>query len=75
MSGVSRFVVRPGRRIGGDAVVPGDKSISHRALLLGAIADGSTEINGFLASDDCRATLTALRAMGATVDEQAPDRL
>ena len=75
VSGVSRFVVRPGRRIGGDAVVPGDKSISHRALLLGAIADGSTEINGFLASDDCRATLTALRAMGATVDEQAPDRL
>lgn len=55
--------------------MPGDKSISHRALLLGAIADGSTQINGFLASEDCRATLTALRAMGAAIDEQAPDRL
>lgn len=75
MSGVSRFIVRPGRRVGGNAVVPGDKSISHRALLLGAIADGSSEINGFLASEDCQAMLTALRAMGAAIDEPAPDRL
>lgn len=75
MSGVSRFIVRPGRRVGGNAVVPGDKSISHRALLLGAIADGSSEINGFLASEDCRAMLTALQAMGAAIDEPAPDRL
>ena len=75
MSGVSRFIVRPGRRVGGNAVVPGDKSISHRALLLGAIADGSSKINGFLASEDCQAMLTALRAMGASIDEPAPDRL
>ena len=75
MNGASRFIVRPGRRFGGVAIVPGDKSISHRALLLGAIANGLTEINGFLASEDCRATLAALRAMGAAIDEQAPDRL
>lgn len=74
MSGGSKFIVRPGRCIGGVVGVPGDKSISHRALMLGAIADGLTEINGFLASEDCLATLAALRAMGADVDEQAPDR-
>ena len=75
MSGSSRFIVRPGRCIGGVAAVPGDKSISHRALMLGAIADGLTEVNGFLASEDCLATLAALRAMGADIDEQASDRL
>lgn len=71
MSRGSQFIVRPGRRIGGVAVVPGDKSISHRALMLGAIADGLTEINGFLASEDCLATLAALRSMGADVEKQA----
>jgi len=51
--------------------VPGDKSISHRALLLGAMADGTTDVRGPLLGEDCRATLTALRALGVEIVEQA----
>lgn len=49
--------------------VPGDKSVSHRALILGSIAVGSTDISGFLAGEDCLATLAALRAMGVTIEQ------
>ncbi len=48
--------------------MPGDKSISHRALILGAVADGDTEIGGFLHGADCLATLAALRALGVTIE-------
>jgi len=48
--------------------VPGDKSISHRAAILAGLADGQSEITGFLASEDCLATATAVRALGATVE-------
>ena len=48
--------------------VPGDKSISHRALMLGAIADGPTIVHGFLASEDCLATQAALEAMGVAIE-------
>ena len=65
MSAVSRhYVVSPGAGIAGELQVPGDKSISHRAAMLGAIAEGITEIHGFLESGDCLATLSALSAMG-----------
>jgi 3-phosphoshikimate 1-carboxyvinyltransferase len=47
--------------------VPGDKSISHRALMLGSVAEGRTEVSGFLAGDDCLATATAMRALGVTI--------
>ena len=55
--------------------VPGDKSISHRALLLGAIAHGVTEIRGLLRSEDCLATLGAIRALGVEVFEESGDLL
>lgn len=58
------YRVAPGGRIAGTLTVPGDKSISHRALMLGAIADGVTDIEGFLAGEDCLATLRALAALG-----------
>lgn len=48
--------------------MPGDKSISHRALLLAAIADGPTRVSGFLDGEDCLATVAALRAMGVEID-------
>ena len=48
--------------------VPGDKSISHRAAILGGLARGTTEVTGFLPSDDCLCTLAAMRAMGARVE-------
>lgn len=52
----------------GELRVPGDKSISHRALMLGAISDGRTEIDGFLDGLDCLATRDALRAMGVRIE-------
>ena len=58
------WILRRAERVEGTLQVPGDKSISHRALLLGALAEGTTEIHGFLAGEDCRATLAALRALG-----------
>jgi 3-phosphoshikimate 1-carboxyvinyltransferase len=63
------IVVNPSALNSGAVSVPGDKSISHRALMLGAVADGTTTISGFLAGEDCRATLAALRAMGVKIDE------
>ncbi|KAA6187079.1 3-phosphoshikimate 1-carboxyvinyltransferase [Thiohalocapsa marina] len=67
-----RFVVAPGGTLRGQLRVPGDKSISHRAIMLGAIADGVTEISGFLEGADALATLAAFRAMGVVID--GPDR-
>ena len=57
--------VRPLERLVGEARVPGDKSISHRAALLAAVARGSTEIDGFLEAEDCLASIAAVRALGA----------
>jgi len=62
------FISRPVGALHGTAAVPGDKSISHRALMLGAVATGATRIQGFLDGADTNATLNALRAMGVTVD-------
>ena len=52
--------------------MPGDKSISHRALMLGSIANGSTDVSGFLAGEDCLATLSAMRAMGIQIEQAGP---
>ena len=60
--------IDPAAAVRGDIAVPGDKSISHRALLLGAIADGDSRIDGFGASKDTLSTLAAVRALGAGVD-------
>lgn len=57
----------PGAPLRGSAAVPGDKSISHRAVVLGALAVGETRIRGLLAGEDVRATAAALRAMGAEI--------
>jgi 3-phosphoshikimate 1-carboxyvinyltransferase len=66
-----RYVAQPVGLVQGELQVPGDKSISHRALMLGAIAEGETEIGGFLASEDCLSTLAALHAMGVRVKRLA----
>ncbi|MCG8369430.1 MAG: 3-phosphoshikimate 1-carboxyvinyltransferase [Proteobacteria bacterium] len=58
----------PSRLRDATVTVPGDKSISHRALMLGSIAEGRTEVSGFLAGDDCMATAAALRACGVSID-------
>jgi len=61
--------IEPARALVGHAVVPGDKSISHRAVLLAAVGDGETEITGFGRSGDTESTLGAIRALGAEVEE------
>jgi 3-phosphoshikimate 1-carboxyvinyltransferase len=72
---VPSFHVAAGGCVRGEVTVPGDKSISHRAVLLGGIATGTTEIEGFLESEDCLATLNAMRAMGVNVERPAPGRV
>lgn len=62
-----RFVVDPGGALTGQCQVPGDKSISHRAILLGAIASGITRVEGFLHGDDAMATLQAMRSLGVVI--------
>jgi 3-phosphoshikimate 1-carboxyvinyltransferase len=66
---VSAWRAAAGARLAGELRVPGDKSISHRSLLLGALAHGVTEVSGFLQSEDCLATLKALRLLGVRIDE------
>ncbi|MBV9619534.1 MAG: 3-phosphoshikimate 1-carboxyvinyltransferase [Gammaproteobacteria bacterium] len=66
------YRVRAGGRVAGELAVPGDKSISHRALLLGAIARGSTRARGFLAGEDCLATARALESLGVRLEWPTP---
>ena len=64
----TRVRVHPGQSLRGVIRVPGDKSISHRALIFGALADGISEIRGFLPAGDTLATLGCIRALGVQVD-------
>jgi 3-phosphoshikimate 1-carboxyvinyltransferase len=66
-----RFRVAPGGTLHGRLRVPGDKSISHRSIMLGSLATGRTRVSGFLEGEDSLATLSAFRAMG--VDIRGPD--
>ena len=67
--------IEPAAQLTGHVAVPGDKSISHRAVLLGAIGEGETLVRGFGRSADTEATVAAVRALGATVEEVAHDEL
>jgi 3-phosphoshikimate 1-carboxyvinyltransferase len=62
------FAAQPALRVSGAMTVPGDKSISHRSLMLSGLAAGTSEVTGFLASEDCLATLNAMRALGVSVE-------
>jgi 3-phosphoshikimate 1-carboxyvinyltransferase len=64
--------VRPVVRLAGTVEVPGDKSVSHRAALLGALATGVTEVQGYLEGEDCLRTLTAIQMMGVEVTRKGP---
>ncbi len=67
-----RLRVRPVAGLAGTIEVPGDKSISHRAALLGAIAEGPTEVTGYLEAADCLNTLAAIEKLGAEVTRKGP---
>lgn len=67
-SGGRSFRVEPGGTLTGTVRVPGDKSISHRAIMLGALAEGETTIDGFLEGEDALASLQAFRDMGVVIE-------
>ena len=62
------MIIKKLRRARGNITVPGDKSISHRAVMLGALADGITHIKGFLNGADCLSTIDCFRAMGIDIE-------
>jgi len=65
------YRVSPISGVSGSITVPGDKSISHRALMLASVAEGQTQIDGFLESEDCLATMRALQALGVHIERLA----
>ena len=70
-----RFKVTPSKVRDASVTVPGDKSVSHRALMLGSIAEGRTDVSGFLAGEDCLATLGAMRALGVEIDQPSATQM
>ena len=64
------IVIDPPKSLSGTLRVPGDKSISHRSIMLGAIAEGDTAVRGFLRSADCLATMDCFRRMGVRIEER-----
>ncbi|MFA5960318.1 MAG: 3-phosphoshikimate 1-carboxyvinyltransferase [Tatlockia sp.] len=69
------FISHPVCGLQGEITVPGDKSISHRAIMLGAIAKGSTTVTGFLDGEDCLATLKAFQGMGVAIEGPQDNRV
>ena len=69
------FLVKPATLNDASVTVPGDKSISHRAIMLGSVAVGETRVSGFLAGEDCLATMSAFRAMGVEIDRLSDTEL
>ena len=65
----SRFIANPSSSLAGSIRVPGDKSISHRSIMFGSLANGTTKVSGFLEGEDSLATLNAFRAMGVQISE------
>src|SRR6056297_3464162 len=67
--------IAPGNPLQGEIVVPGDKSISHRAIMFASLAEGASRVRGLLRGKDCLATLHALQQLGVAVDDQGDDEL
>ncbi|MGD9254966.1 MAG: 3-phosphoshikimate 1-carboxyvinyltransferase [Chromatiales bacterium] len=68
MTSTIRYSVQPGGSLNGEIRVPGDKSVSHRSIMLGSLAEGVTRISGFLEGEDSLATLQAFRDMGVQIE-------
>ena len=68
MHAADRLTVAPGGALSGRVTVPGDKSVSHRAVMLGALADGPCRVDDCLLGEDVLATIDAFRALGVTID-------
>ncbi len=68
IASTKRFAVDPGTSLNGEMIVPGDKSMSHRSIMFGAIATGVTEVTGFLEGEDSLHTLAAFQSMGVHIE-------
>ena len=66
---MNSIIIQPAASVKGEIVVPGDKSISHRSIMLGAIANGVTSVRGFLRGEDNMSTMHAFRAMGVDIKD------
>ncbi|MED1788732.1 3-phosphoshikimate 1-carboxyvinyltransferase [Brevibacillus laterosporus] len=64
------LTIQPAKRIQGETQVPGDKSISHRAVMFGALAEGTTQISGFLQGADCLSTIDCFSRMGVSIERE-----
>ena len=64
------FKIKQGKGLKGEITVPGDKSITHRAIMLASLADGISEISGFLEGDDCLTTIKVFQKMGVSISRQ-----
>ncbi len=69
---MSDLIIRPSRGLTGALTPPGDKSLSHRAVMFASIAEGTTEITGFLSGEDTRNTAKAMRMLGITIEDAGP---
>ena len=69
MSKLITFIIQPGNSLNGKIRVPGDKSMSHRSIMLGSLAEGVTHVKGFLNAEDAMSTLKAFRAMGVEITD------
>ena len=74
MSGGVTWTSKRAGPIRGEVTVPGDKSISHRAIMLAALADGTSRISGFLEGEDTRATAAVFRALGVAIQAPSPSQ-
>ncbi len=75
MHAVNDLTIAPGGALTGSIVVPGDKSVSHRAVMFGALADGDCQIADCLLGEDVLATIDAFRALGVVIDNHGDGRL
>jgi 3-phosphoshikimate 1-carboxyvinyltransferase len=69
------YEVQPGGSLSGVLRVPGDKSISHRAVMFGSLAEGTSEVRGFLSGEDCLCTMQAFRDMGVQIERVSETQL
>ncbi|MFD2171114.1 3-phosphoshikimate 1-carboxyvinyltransferase [Tumebacillus lipolyticus] len=69
------MVIQPAERVRGAVTIPGDKSISHRAVMFGALAEGVTSVRGFLPGADCLSTIDCFRKMGVQVEQVSATEL
>lgn len=66
-------VIKPSGKLRGEITVPGDKSISHRSVMLGSIAKGDTRISGFLTGEDCLSTIDCFKKLGIDIEVNGTD--